>query len=349
MNKNKPKISIVTVTYNAEQYIEKTIKSIIEQDYLNLEYIIIDGASSDSTTDIIKKYEKYISYWISEPDSGIYDAMNKGIDKANGDWIQFLNAGDTLVSSNTLLEVSEFLVQENDLVHGLMWRNKPTRKLLAPYSSIENPLDGCFIWHPTLFTKINIMKKHKFNTNFKIAGDYDFFLKCIKFNYKIKFINVAITDYLENGISQSDDMLSTIEVLFSQTKYTNTKEICNSSLFTALLNNYPQKNLLFAYFQNNLYSKLQDTLKNKKFILYGFGNIGEIVYSKFKNNIIMIVDKNYEKYSNKQETTIRSIEILNTLNDDFIFISVLGREEEIEKNLIKEFHINPSKILKCII
>ena len=90
----KPKITIVTITYNAERYLEQTITSVIEQTYTNREYIVVDGNSSDGTLDIIKKYESEIDNWISEPDNGIADAMNKGIDLATGDYILFLHSDD---------------------------------------------------------------------------------------------------------------------------------------------------------------------------------------------------------------------------------------------------------------
>jgi glycosyltransferase involved in cell wall biosynthesis len=105
MNQKYPQVSIITVTYNAEKYLEQTIKSIMEQDYPNIEYIIIDGASTDGTIDIIKKYEKYITRWISESDNGIYDAMNKGIKLTTGNWINFMNAGDGFSSENILSSI----------------------------------------------------------------------------------------------------------------------------------------------------------------------------------------------------------------------------------------------------
>lgn len=89
-----PKVSIITVVYNGEKELENTILSVIRQTYDNLEYIIVDGGSTDNTINIIKKYANKISYWISEPDKGIYDAMNKGIDVANGEWLLFRNCGD---------------------------------------------------------------------------------------------------------------------------------------------------------------------------------------------------------------------------------------------------------------
>ena len=99
MNK---KNSIVTVSYNAVATIESTILSVINQTYSNVEYIIIDGGSTDGTVDIIKKYQDKISYWISEPDQGIYDAMNKGLKIASGEWINFMNSGDSFVHTEVL-------------------------------------------------------------------------------------------------------------------------------------------------------------------------------------------------------------------------------------------------------
>ena len=102
MLKNIPLISIITITYNEEKYLEKTIQSVINQNYKNFEYIVIDGNSTDNTVNIIKKYKNNIDCYINEKDSGIYDAMNKGINKANGRWINFMNGGDTFANNSVL-------------------------------------------------------------------------------------------------------------------------------------------------------------------------------------------------------------------------------------------------------
>lgn len=98
-----PKISIITVSYNAEKTIFQTIKSVVEQTYSNIEYIIIDGNSNDRTVEFIRLFDAEIAYWESSPDSGIYEAMNKGVNKATGEWIHFLNSGDVF-TSNTVIE-----------------------------------------------------------------------------------------------------------------------------------------------------------------------------------------------------------------------------------------------------
>ena len=114
-----PKITIITVCYNAISTIEDTIKSVLSQTYENLEYIIIDGGSIDGTIDIIKKYEKQISYWQSEPDKGVYDAMNKGIKLSTGEWINFMNAGDSFYNTEVLQSLNlYFSDSQTDIIYG---------------------------------------------------------------------------------------------------------------------------------------------------------------------------------------------------------------------------------------
>ena len=114
-----PHISIITISYNAVKDIENTILSVLNQTYPNIEYIIIDGGSTDGTLDIIKKYQDKITYWVSEPDKGIYDAMNKGTLKATGEWLNFMNAGDTFYNEQVLENVFRDNNWENtDVIYG---------------------------------------------------------------------------------------------------------------------------------------------------------------------------------------------------------------------------------------
>ena len=101
----QPTFSIITITYNAVRLVEQTLLNVLSQSYPNIEYIVIDGGSTDGTVDIIRRYESGLAYWVSEPDKGIYDAMNKGLQKATGDYVWFINAGDTLCSSDTVQSV----------------------------------------------------------------------------------------------------------------------------------------------------------------------------------------------------------------------------------------------------
>lgn len=117
----KLKITVITVVYNGIDYIEDTILSVINQDYSNIEYIIIDGKSDDGTMDIVEKYATKISYWVSESDNGIYDAMNKGIKVATGDWIIFMNCGDYFFSSDIITQVFSQMLIGIDVVYGGAW------------------------------------------------------------------------------------------------------------------------------------------------------------------------------------------------------------------------------------
>lgn len=112
------KVTVVTVCYNAATVIEETILSVLSQDYQSMEYIVIDGGSTDGTVDIIKKYSDRIAYWVSEPDGGIYYAMNKAVEHATGDYVNFMNAGDTFFDSNVLKDIFYRKLYTEDVIYG---------------------------------------------------------------------------------------------------------------------------------------------------------------------------------------------------------------------------------------
>lgn len=206
MQTNNPKISVITVAYNAARVIEKTIQSVINQTYSNIEYIIIDGGSRDGTLDIIKKYEDRISYWISEPDKGIYEAMNKGIIRATGDWINFINSGDSLVNKEVIDQFIGLHDTNADIIYGdtmnsieemdISYIQKP-----ALIESIESKM---VFGHPSSFVKAKLMKDALFDTTFRSSADYNFFLHCYRSNRIFQYIpiTVAVFDY-DTGISSN--------------------------------------------------------------------------------------------------------------------------------------------------
>jgi hypothetical protein len=192
-----PLITVITVIYNGAKYLEDTIKSVINQTYPNVEYIIIDGGSTDGTIDIIKKYEDYIDYWVSEPDKGIYDAMNKGIDLATGQWINFMNAGDRFYDEKLIEEVFSKDIRKNVFIYG--------NAILMPLNIIQKQENWHLdilkrIIHQSIFTPLACLKKKKFNLKFRIMADYDLIRYCIN-ESKVVYIDKIICYYDYNGVS----------------------------------------------------------------------------------------------------------------------------------------------------
>lgn len=195
MQINKTKISIITVSFNTSDVIEKTIQSVINQIYPNIEYIIIDGGSTDGTIDIIKKYESYITYWISEPDNGIYDAMNKGIKKATGDWINFINSGDCLLDNNVISKFIQLHDPSADIIYGdtkISISNIKTSYIHKP-EPIELMEKKMVFGHPSSFVKAYLLKEMPFDTSFKSSGDYNFFIQCYRKHKLFQYISIVIS------------------------------------------------------------------------------------------------------------------------------------------------------------
>ncbi|MDR0467686.1 MAG: glycosyltransferase [Campylobacteraceae bacterium] len=188
MDKNF-KISIITVVYNGEKYVEDALKSVVNQSYKNLEYIIIDGKSIDNTLNIIKKYEDKISKIISEKDNGLYDAMNKGVQLATGDIVGILNSDDFYIDNMTLNKIAQ-IFEENrqiDIVYSdLMYVDEvDTDKVVRFWKSGKQQSfkNGWHPPHPTMFVKKELYDKYGlFDTDFKISADYELMLRFIEKN-----------------------------------------------------------------------------------------------------------------------------------------------------------------------
>ncbi|MCQ2520948.1 MAG: glycosyltransferase [Lachnospiraceae bacterium] len=199
-----PKITIVTISYNCSNSIERTISSVINQNYDNIEYVVIDGASTDDTINRIKKFETFIDVFISEPDKGISDAFNKGIKKSSGDLIMFLNAGDYLISEDSLEQVAgEWAEERPDVIFYNVCRGND---LFISAKNTYNDIDR--IWrqgqipHQGAFTRREVFERiGYFDTQYKIRMDFDFWMRCVKRNLSYKFVPRVISDYEIGGTS----------------------------------------------------------------------------------------------------------------------------------------------------
>jgi len=204
LDENKPLISIVTVVFNGAETLEETIQSVINQTYDNIEYIIIDGGSTDGTIDIIKKYEDRINYWISESDSGIYDAMNKGIQCAQGEYLFFLNSDDVFIQSNMKVLFEKIMLSRYDIIHGNIFI-KESKIIIKPLSKKKsNSIGNIEPWlmQPASFIKKNVYNRiGNFDTKFKISGDTDLLIRVIKHNFNDYYINLPFTIFSNSGIS----------------------------------------------------------------------------------------------------------------------------------------------------
>jgi glycosyltransferase involved in cell wall biosynthesis len=206
-------ISVITVCYNSAKTIKRTFDSILEQSYLPMEYIVIDGNSQDNTVAIIKDYEerflrKNIQFkWVSENDNGIYDAMNKGVLYATQKWIHFLNSDDYYINKYSLEAVAEKIKYATaDIVYGQLIKiENGVESAMSPPKEKRlklNTLISCPIYQPATFFSCSLLKrKYSFDTKFRISADYKLFVQMIDEGVKFQYIPIFITYFKDGGIS----------------------------------------------------------------------------------------------------------------------------------------------------
>lgn len=202
------KISVITVCYNSSTTIRKTIESILAQTYSNLEYIIVDGASRDNTVDIIKEYEPAFEgrmRWISEPDNGIYDAMNKGIAMATGELIGILNSDDTYDAKAVETMAECYIPAKYQILYGSM-RTIKNGEVISVGRTPHTVLPDEMICHPSCFVSADVYRDFgAYDTQYPSVADYDFMIRMSQ-NSKVEFVPVdaVIADFYLGGMSSSD-------------------------------------------------------------------------------------------------------------------------------------------------
>lgn len=210
------RISIITVCYNAEDTIEQTIRSVVQQTYANIEYIIVDGHSKDGTMDIVQSYDAQISTIISEDDNGIYDAMNKGIRVATGDYIQFLGADDCLVDPYTIERVCNAICDDTDVFSApciaVNERYHCEGLLDAEGVSKEDVSSLPKFPHPGVFVKSDVLKQQQFDTSYRIAADLKLLLKLYyTMQKKFQFADFPVTYFSLGGVSNKQQKHAEME------------------------------------------------------------------------------------------------------------------------------------------
>ena len=248
INNKRLKISVVTVCYNAVGIIEDTIQSVINQTYPELEYIIIDGGSTDGTVDIIKRYSSKLTYWVSEPDKGIYDAMNKGIKAASGAYINFMNAGDRFYDNEVLKKFASQADENCKIIFG-DWVIK-----LDNLFEYRKPLSIKYLdtklmfTHQAVFVSLSYHKMNLFDTRYKLAADYNLVYNAVKRdNAKLQYLPFPIAIYdVSPGNTTNDNGCKLLREKFS---------------IWGIENNYLKKSYWYGmFFRTWLSKKIRDRL-----------------------------------------------------------------------------------------
>jgi glycosyltransferase involved in cell wall biosynthesis len=243
----QPKLSVITVVYNNVRDIERTVLSVLNQSYPSIEYIVIDGGSTDGTVAIIEKYKDKISVLISEPDKGIYDAMNKGLAKATGDYVLFMNSGDEIYAQETIEDVfdtehaADIYYGETEMFND-KWQSLGQRRHCAPENFNWRSFKyGMSVGHQAIFIKRSITAPY--DLKYKYSSDIDWIIKAAKKASSIVNTHMYVAKYLVGGMSKKKHLASLQERFEIFNKYYGLIPNLINHVFIALS--------LFAYFVKN--------------------------------------------------------------------------------------------------
>lgn len=215
----QPKFSIITITFNAAAVLRPTLQSVLAQNYKNYEYILVDGASKDDTVAVAKTSGIDFAHIVSEPDKGLYDAMNKGIRLATGDYLCFLNAGDAFHSPDTLEKIVAAIAHEEQLPDVLYGETAEVnddrqfirmRRLQAPaHLTWKSFKQGMLVCHQAFYARRDIAPEY--NLKYRLSADVDWCIKVMKRAKKMVNVQLTVVDYLQNGLSLQNHRASLIE------------------------------------------------------------------------------------------------------------------------------------------
>jgi len=211
------KYSIITINYNNCDGLRKTIESVISQSYKDYEFIVIDGGSTDGSRDIIEQHSCHIDYWVSEPDKGVYNAMNKGIRQAKGDYLNFMNSGDTFYDSNVLASIDKALGDYDIIVGKEFHQNPKTGESATTFLPARISMVTFFVSylpHQSGFIKRSLFKDFQYDENLHIVGDWKFYMQQIVCHERtVKLTDIVVSRREQGGISNANSSLNSEERL----------------------------------------------------------------------------------------------------------------------------------------
>lgn len=345
------KISIITVTYNCIDTIERTIKSVLQQSYTNYEYIVVDGDSTDGTKRLLDKYKDVFSYYISEPDSGVYNAMNKALKHVTGDIVEFLNGDDYFIDKYVLERVNnEF--ENNPDMEVLVGKDK-----LGIVSSVHYPEKYTSIYVDTVFPHQAVFSKYKvfldigfFDESYRICSDRDWLLNAWSKNYNFRFVDDVYVYFEKGGSSFSSD--TSLEECIIAKKYlikTSQRDLLPFA-YKYCMRNYADW-LLRDSFEKEINRSKQSELwkgllnKDSGCIVWGQGTFGELfIKSLIENGYIInkIIDNSLTKNKNgivvekyEKQRIDEKVVIATTTYDDSI--CSMMKKDGIEETIIVSF------------
>lgn len=331
------KISVITVCYDSVKTIERTIKSVIAQDYDELEYIIIDGASTDGTLDIIGRYRDKISICISEPDSGLYDAMNKGLERASGEVFAFLNSDD-YYADNVLKRVNEcFQNSDADMVSGNMFicKNGVTTKAVYNKSKKENMFFQVVYPHPALFAKRELYKKYGgFDTSYKIAADSEWVMRVCFKGAKVLCVEDYFTYFSADGLSSRKMYAALEEQYHVALKYAQLDEYAYMEREIQEFYSVELKKMeIQERYRNALEMRIEDVKKefdyNNEYYIWGIGNRGRECLQSFEKLGLRVAGFIDSYAETKEFMGYRVIKPGDIDNEKLICITPIAYEGEI--------------------
>lgn len=338
MKKENYKVSIITVSYNSVNTIEQTIKSVLKQTYRNIEYIIIDGASTDGTQQIIEKYKDRIAFYISEKDDGLYYAMNKGIAKATGDIVGIINSDDWYVEDAVENMVTFIMENGIELAYGKVVNiDSNGKKEIIGYKPLEEIWFHGVIHHPSVFVKRKIYIEYgTFNTDYKIYSDYDLLLRFYSEGVSFGFNDAIIAYFRVGGLSAVQQSATWNEEYKIAMKHID-KCPNRKDIEKVVDNGYK-----WAFFRNEIEADrdaLSDCLQQFNIynvIIFGIGIWGEKCYNALSQSDIRVLaftDNNPAKWNTK----FYGIDVINPAElknrDGYVLIAVKNHGEEIKEQL----------------